>query len=110
MQLDQRKEKTGYIPSKVVPINIDVTGLYPSIPLDEGLLAFKEALKKRQYDPNFTDFIMALLELVLTANVGEFDDKWFLQTWGTSMGSKCSPSESFYCFVFRGTGNQATLV
>ena len=35
---------------------------------------------------------MALLELVLTANVGEFDEKWFLQTF-TSMGSKYSPSK-----------------
>ena len=39
-----------------------------------------------------TNYLIQLLELVLKRNVAEFNGKIYHQTWGTSMGAKCSPS------------------
>ena len=91
-QIEDFKKTTGYIGDDVVPVSIDVTGLYPNIPIDEGLLAFEEALDTRTKREASTNFLISLLQLVLTGNVVEFNKKNFLQIWGTSMGSGCSPS------------------
>ena len=91
-QIEDFKKTTGYIGDEVVPVSIDVTGLYPNIPINKGLLAFEEALDTRTKREESTNFLISLLQLVLTGNVVEFNKKNFLQIWGTSMGSGCSPS------------------
>ena len=49
--------------------------MYNNIPNDEGLTEFREALDSRQDKSISTDFLVELLELVLTLNISEFDKK-----------------------------------
>ena len=88
-----------YIPDHVVPVCIDVVGLYTNIPHDEGIAAFRKALDSRTNKPVSTDFLIELLTLVLTKNLFEFDEQIFLQTWGTAMGPRVAPT---YANIFMG--------
>ena len=54
---------------KTVPVSIDVVGLYNNIPNKEGLEEFRKALDKREDKSTSTDFLVELLELVLTLNI-----------------------------------------
>ena len=81
-----------YVPDHVVPVCIDVINLYSNIPHDEGIGAFKASLDNRANQTVSTGFLIALLTLVLTMNVFEFDLKHFLQEWGTAMGTKVAPT------------------
>ena len=91
-KIETFKNSMPYIPDDVVPVTIDVIGLYPNIPTNEGILAFQQALDRRKTKEAPTQLLIAFLELVLTCNIGEFNKQNFLQLWGTSMGSKCSTS------------------
>ena len=73
---------------------LDVTSLYTTIPNDEGILAVSQYLYHHRYSSlNPTNHsICKLLELVLTTNNFEFDNKDFLQVGGTAMGTKLAPS------------------
>ena len=75
-------------------ITLDVTSLYTNIPTEEGLKAVRYSLNKhRKGSHNSTnESLINLLEFVLTKNNFRFDDQHFLQIWGSSMGSKVSPS------------------
>ena len=44
-----------------------------------------------------SNFLVELLEMVMRNNLVEFNKKFYRQTYGTSMGSPCSPS---YADVF----------
>jgi hypothetical protein len=71
-----------------------VTSLYTNIPTVEGLAAVKSALGQHRPGDSLpkNDSLINLLEFVLTKNNFKFDDQHFLQIWGSSMGSKDSPS------------------
>ena len=71
-----------------------MTSLYTNIPNNEGIEAAAKFLyrnRKATENPTNTS-ICKLLELVLTTNNFEFDDKDFLQVGGTAMGTKLAPS------------------
>ena len=63
-----------------------------NIPNDEGLAEFRKALDSRKDKSISTDFLVELLELVLTLNISEFDKKLFLQLIGTAMGTDAAPT------------------
>ena len=90
-ELEMLKNRVGQFPEEVVPITIDVSKLYPSIPIDEGTEAVRISLSSQKVKSADPDFIIALLQLVLTCNVVEFNKDLYLQKWGTSMGAACSP-------------------
>ena len=46
-QLEQLKATVGTFPDDVVPVTIDVSKLFPSIPIEEGVTAVEEALRKK---------------------------------------------------------------
>jgi hypothetical protein len=75
-------------------VTLDVTSLYTNIPTKEGLSAARSSL--REHRPGNllpkNDSLINLLEFVLTKNNFRFDDNHYLQIWGSSMGSKVSPS------------------
>jgi hypothetical protein len=72
----------------------DVTAMYNNIPTHEGIAA---VAKKYEQDRTFntiipTKSLVLLLQLVLTNNYFEFNNKYYLQLTGTSMGTRCAPA------------------
>ena len=66
----------------------DVTALYPNIPIIFGLQTVHTVLLKLQhFTPTTLNLIMNLLHWVLTNNYCTFNDKVYLQTKGTAMGT-----------------------
>ena len=80
------------LPSGAIMVTIDVVGLYPHIPHDEGLQSIREALNNRENPEIPTETIVDLAELVLRNNNFEFNENHYLQTLGTAIGTKMAPS------------------
>ena len=57
----------------------------------EGMEAVREILEKHSDDDMKNIFILELLELILSQNIFEFDEKLYRQEIGTSMGGKPAP-------------------
>ena len=70
---------------------IDVVGLYPNIPHDEGLAFLKDFLDSRVDKQVTADTSTELAELVLKNNIFEFSDKSYKQTRGTAISTKFAP-------------------
>ena len=82
----------GDIPDGALLCTVDVVGLYPSIPHDEGLEAMRRALNSRQ-DPSIsTGSLVNLGKVVLENNVFEFGGRIFRQKLGTAIGTKFAPA------------------
>jgi len=82
----------GTLPQNALLVTIDVVGLYPHIPHNEGLDAIRHALDGRENQETPTNLIVDLAELVLRNNNFEFDGKHYLQTLGTAIGTKMAPA------------------
>ena len=80
------------LPSSAIMVTIDVVGLYPHIPHDEGLQSIREALNNRDNPEIPTETIVDLAELVLRHNNFEFNENHYLQTLGTAIVTKMAPS------------------
>ena len=83
-------------------VTVDVKSLYTNIPNDEGIQACYEAwLKQETTDPQHppAEILRHLLELVLKLNIFKFNNKHYLQKFGTAMGSKLAPA---YANTFMG--------
>ena len=63
-------------------------GLYPNIPHQAGLKAFKEALEKRDIKKIPTEDLVKMAEFVLNHNIFEFNSKAYQQKSGTALGTK----------------------
>lgn len=81
----------GILPDDSIMVTIDVVGLYPSIPHDEGLRAIKKALDGRRNLEIPSTEIAELAGIVLRNNNFEFDGEHFLQILGTAIGTKMAP-------------------
>ena len=79
-------------PKEAILVTIDVVGLYPHIPHNEGLAAIRKILNTRTNQEIPTDDIVDLAELVLKNNNFEFDGKHFLQKRGTAIGTRMAPA------------------
>ncbi|XP_056390398.1 uncharacterized protein LOC130284250 [Hyla sarda] len=74
-------------------VTCDVIGLYPSIPRDKGLEALSIHLDRfSNYSPGLKEFLVIATDFLLQHNFFMFDNEFFLQTRGASMGAKNSPS------------------
>ena len=90
-------------------ITVDVKSLYTNIPNDEGIQACYEAWRRQELtDPQHppAETLRHLLELVLKLNTFEFNEKYYLQIFGTAMGSKLAPA---YANTFMGRLEAAIL-
>ena len=78
----------------IILCTLDVTSLYTNIPNNEGISATRRALSMtRDHLQNPTNnSICELLNLVLSCNNFQFDNKHYLQIGGTAMGTKVAPS------------------
>ena len=65
--------------------------MYTNIPVSESLKLCKEALDTTDNKPELNEFIIKLLELVLTLNIFEFNGELFKQEIGVAMGQKPAP-------------------
>ena len=96
--LDQLEQ----LPTNSWLVTLDVTSLYTNIPNKGGLFAAKEALSDFRPNPNVkpsNTSLLTLMNFVLTKNNFQFNGKHYLQTGGTSMGTKMAPA---YANVFMG--------
>ena len=62
-----------------IPVTMDVTALYPSVPQDEGLDTFERAMEKRPDKSVPTSYLMKLMQLVLKINTFVWDKKLYVQ-------------------------------
>ena len=85
------------LPEGAILCTVDVVGLYPSIPDEEGLEALKGVLEHREDNTIFTDTLLELAHVVLKSNFFEFKDDFYQQLRGTAIGTKCAPS---YAILF----------
>ena len=91
-QFLQKLNELGQIPANSFLATIDVVALYTNIPHRDGILAVKEALESRAEKQPLTWVLLRMLHLVLTRTAFKFNDQYYEQTSGTSMGSHCAPS------------------
>lgn len=76
-------------------VSFDVTRLYTNIPHNLGVEAIDYWINKNEsiLQSRFSkEFILEGITLVLENNHFFFDDKYFLQTKGTAMGTKVAPT------------------
>lgn len=78
---------------------LDVKSLYTTIPNNDGLEALRIFLDHREVHHPPTTTIIRLTELVLTLNCFEFNESYYQQIGGVSMGTHLGPS---YACLFMG--------
>ena len=79
------------LPSDIILCSVDVVGLYPNIPHDEGLSALQKRLELRRDKKVSTSTLVELAEVVLKNNVFTFGKKTLKQIRGTTTGTKFAP-------------------
>ena len=90
-------------------VMVDVKSLYTNIPNEEGIQACYEAwLEQEMGDPQhpLAEIFRCLLEMVVKLNTFEFNEKYYLQKFGTAMGSKLAPA---YANTFMGKPEKSIL-
>ena len=80
------------LPEHAVLVTLDVSALYTNIPKAEGLESMESALNNRTVQDVPTQYLLKLLDIVLSQNVFEFNSDLFIQQIGTAMGTKCAPT------------------
>ena len=84
----------GVLPQGALLVTLDVVGLYPNIPTEDGLKAAQDALNKSRRDPSVkpsNKSLLKLLKLVLKRNNFVFNGRHYLQIRGTAIGTMVAP-------------------
>ena len=79
------------LPDCIILCTMDVAGLYPNIPLGEGLSALRKRLETPKEKCVSTDTIKDLAKKVLKNNKFTFKKKTLKQKRGTAIGTKFVP-------------------
>ena len=79
------------LPNDFILCTVDVVGLYPNIPHDDGLASLGRVLEKRQDPKISTESLLELAECVLKNNIFEHNGRFFKQKQGTAIGTKMAP-------------------
>ena len=79
------------MPDDVILCTVDVVGLYPNIPHDEGLIAMRKALDLRKDKRISTESLIELAECVLKNNIFEHNLSFYKQLRGTAIGINMAP-------------------
>ena len=82
------------LPDDIILCTMNVAGLYPNIPHEEGMSALRKRLETRKEKYVSTDTIIDLAEVVLKNNIFTFGKKTLRQKRGTAIGSKFAPPYS----------------
>ncbi|XP_041417050.1 uncharacterized protein LOC121393214 [Xenopus laevis] len=84
--------KDVQIPDNCLLVTMDVSSLYTVIPHREGIATCERALQKYHQGSPPVDFLILLLDMILSHNYFIFQNSFFLQISGTAMGSNVAPS------------------
>ena len=79
------------LPEDTILCAIDVVGLYPNIPHEDGLVAMRKKLDEREDKTVSTDSLIELAECVLKNNIFEHNTSFYKQLRGTTIGTKMAP-------------------
>ena len=71
---------------------LDVSSLYTNIPHNEGMAAGREALETCPTPAAPTNYLVGLIQQILTLNNFTINGEHYLQTQGTAMGTRMAPS------------------
>ena len=82
------------LPNDIILCSIDVVGLYPTIPHDEGQSALQRRLELKREKKVSTSTLVELAEVVLKNNVITYGKKTLKQLRGTAIGTKFAPPYS----------------
>ena len=85
------------LPEDIILCKIDVVGLYPNIPHEDGLVAMRKALDAREDKTVSADSLIELGECVLKNNIFEYNTSFYKQLRGTTIGTKIAPP---YAIIF----------
>ena len=88
----QEINKGEPLPLQVALVTKDFSALYTNNPKTENLRFMKDALNTSAFKTVPTEFLIRLLEIVLSQSVFEFNNELFIQQIGTVMGTKCAPT------------------
>ena len=91
--------KNENLPEGSKPYSIDIKSFYTNILLSEGIQAFKENLEKRSDKSIPSEYLIKLLKLVMNCNIFQFNEEFWIQLIGTSMGTRVAPT---YANIFMG--------
>ena len=105
-KLENVKKSNIPLNSNTLLIVLDVVSLYTKIPQSEGKAACRQYLDTRKNKKVPTEWIMTLIDFILTRNNFTFNGKQYLQIQGTAMGTKMAPS---YANLFMGILEQTLL-
>ena len=81
----------GSLPDNALLVTIDVKGLFTNIPQEEGTQATEEALNERDVQTVPSEFIVAMLRIILKNNIFTFNEDIYSQEEGSGMGPKHTP-------------------
>ena len=80
------------LPSETLFVTLDVKSLYTNIPHSEGIEACQALLNNRQVLQPPAEDLVYLIDLILTRSNFTFENKHYLQTHRTAMGTWTGPS------------------
>lgn len=80
------------LPHDCLLVTLDIKSLYTSIPQAMGIQAIQNCITHSTYSVSEQQFIITLLEFVLSKNYFLFEDSFHQQISGTAMGCNVAPS------------------
>lgn len=98
-----RLQKMGKLPSSAVIVTADAVSMYTNINTQHGLQTLRNwlLLHEAELPRDFpTDMVIDAVELIMTNNVFQFDDTFWLQLSGTAMGTSlaCIYATIYYSY------------
>ena len=98
----------GPQPVGTIPVTWDIIGLYPNVPHEGGLEALEEVVEgDDELEPGQDEYMVRLMEAVLTFNSFEFDGKLYCQKDGCAIGTRAAPT---YAGIFMGRPLKLSLI
>ena len=91
IRMIERVNLDGELPINAMIATFDVHSLFTVIPHEEGVQATREALNERTSPQVPTEFIVRLLETLLSDTIFQFSDQHYKQNVGTTMGANPAP-------------------
>ena len=82
------------LPDNIILCKVDVVGLYPNIPREEGLPALRKRLDNLMEKYISSGTLCDLAEVVLKNNIFKFCKKTLKQKRGAAIGTKFTPPYS----------------
>jgi hypothetical protein len=78
----------------------DAISMYSNIDLNLGIASIRQWLEEETTTPQYRiDLTISLLTLVMKCNIFQFEDNFWFQLIGTSMGTSCAVTFATICFL-----------